>query len=118
VHVVVQFTTAAAYVQSEVLGALRRALGSGPDGMFAEQRCPIAQPLRLGDLYEAVFSVAGVSSAQVLWLSTAKPPASPAGPVPDSLDPGSDGVVRCDSDSADPDGVRGTVTLSPRGGAA
>jgi Baseplate J-like protein len=114
VHLVVKITTGEGYAQSQVLAALRRAFGTGPGGFFAEERCAIAEPLRLGDVYEAVFAVPGVAAAHVTWMSTAKPPPSPGAPAPDTLDPGPDGVIRCDGDPAgDPDGDNGTITFSP-----
>jgi hypothetical protein len=119
VHLVVQITTGEGYGQGEVLAALRRAFGTTDGGFFAEERCPIAEPLRLGDVYEAVFAVPGVASAFVAWMSSDKPPSRPGGPVPDALDPGPDGVLRCDNDPVgDPDGHNGTITFSPTSGGA
>lgn len=119
VHLVVQISTGEGHGQGEVLAALRRAFGTSDGGFFAEERWPVAEPLRLGDVYEAVFAVPGVASAYVVWMSSAKPPSRPAGPAPDVLDPGADGVLRCDNDPvADPDGHHGAITFSPISGGA
>lgn len=120
VYLVVKITTDPAFDQSAVLSALRLAFGTARGGFFAEDNCPIAQPLRAGDVYEAVYAVSGVSSAQVVWMSTARPPPSPSGQVPDdTVDPGPEGVLRCDSDPVnDPDGDRGTIVFSPTSGGA
>ncbi|WP_044986143.1 baseplate J/gp47 family protein [Sorangium cellulosum] len=117
IHMVVEITAGPGHRQSDVLAALGRAFGAGPGGFFAAERWPVGEPLRLGDVYEAVFAVPGVSTARVTWMSTGERPPSPAGPPADSINPGPRGVIRCDTDPLnDPSHVRGTVGFAPAAG--
>ncbi|WP_437729241.1 baseplate J/gp47 family protein [Sorangium sp. So ce861] len=117
IHMVVEITAGPGHRQSDVLAALGRAFGAGPGGFFAAERWPVGEPLRLGDVYEAVFAVPGVSTARVTWMSTGEPPPSPAGPPADSINPGPRGVIRCDTDPLnDPSHGRGTVRFAPAAG--
>lgn len=114
VYLVAGITVGVGYDVGEVLAALRRAFRSGDGGFFAEPRCFIAEPLRLGDVYDAIFAVPGITAARVTWMSAERPPTSFDEPAPDTVDPGPGGVLRCDQDPGrDPEGDRGTVTFFP-----
>lgn len=113
VYVVVEVGTAAGHRQADVLAALERAFSA--HAFFAAERWPLAEPLRLGDLYEAVFAVRGVSSARVVWMNESQPPEAPKGPTPERVDPGPRGVIRCDNDAAqDPNRERGSIRFRPK----
>jgi predicted phage baseplate assembly protein len=114
VHVVVEITEGPGRAQSEVLADLERAFSAAAGSFFAAERWPIGEPLRLGDLYEAIFAVRGVATARVTWMSRERAPADPPGPAPDLVDPGPAGVVRCDTDTAkDPTYERGRIVFRP-----
>lgn len=113
VYVVVEFDAGAGQRQGDVLATLERAFAA--DRFFAADRWPLAEPLRLGDLYEAIFKVKGVSFARVVWMSEHQPPQDPSGPASERVDPGPRGVIRCDSDLVkDPNRERGSIRFRPR----
>jgi predicted phage baseplate assembly protein len=110
VHLVVEVRPA----NADVIDNVRKAFGTGPDGFFAAARWDIGEPLRLGAVYDALFHVAGVEHARVLWMAdTPLPEGEPrTGLAPDVFDPGATGVVRCDNDPVDdPFGRLGTFRL-------
>jgi hypothetical protein len=117
VDMLVEVTTAPSYRQGDVLAALARAFSAGAGGFFAVERWPVGEPLRLGDVYEAIFAVPGVARARVARLITTAQASPYAGPVPDSINPGPDGVIRCDTDALnDPTYERGSTTFMPSTG--
>lgn len=111
VHLVIELSVMPGHRPAEVMAAVEKVL-SGTD-FFGAERWPIAEPLRLGDLYEAIFAVAGVQRAQVRWMSTEKPPLPlPQCPNADLVDPGWDGVICCDVDPiADPYALNGSLLI-------
>lgn len=116
VYLIVRFAVTAGYRQADVLAALGQAFSAAPGGFFAADRWPIAHKLLVGDVYEAIFAVKGVGSADIVWLSVNKPNNDGTAIVDPAIDPGPTGVIRCDNDLAgDPRSERGTITFSPIG---
>jgi len=116
VHLVIEIGVDAAHAAADVFAAVVAAFGAGEAGFFAADRWDIGEPLRLGTIYDAIFQVAGVAHARVLWMAStplAEGEAVP-GPAPDVFDPGATGVVRCDNDPiGDPFGRFGTFRIEP-----
>jgi hypothetical protein len=114
VHLVIEIGVADGFLASDVLAAVGRGFGTGPDGLFAAARWDIGEPLRLGAIYDWLFRVAGIAHARVLWMADSPLLEGEAvpGPAPDLFNPGATGVVRCDNDPiGDPFGRRGTFRL-------
>ncbi|HEY5956399.1 MAG TPA: hypothetical protein VIV60_07605, partial [Polyangiaceae bacterium] len=100
---------------AEVLAKAQEALSSSAAGFFAPARWPIGAPLRLGDVYEALFAVPGIANAQITWMNTERP--SGLGLSHDFVSPGVRGVIRCDNDPTnDPRQDFGTVQFTVEGG--
>jgi hypothetical protein len=103
------------YRQADVLRDVKQAFGAGPGGFFAAERWPVGEPLQLGDVYEALFAVAGLAAAQVTRMSTHK--ARDGRGVADMVNPGPAGVIRCDNDPvADPHQEYGSIVFDLKGG--
>lgn len=104
VHIVVRdIAVESGYDEGDVLARLNEAFAPDDEGFFAPQRWSIGRALRLGDLYEAIFAVRGVSSARVCWMSAEMPPAGDSWPpVAESVEAGPRGVIRCDDRPDEP----------------
>ncbi|HEX3762047.1 MAG TPA: baseplate J/gp47 family protein, partial [Kofleriaceae bacterium] len=117
VYLVIELAIADGFEPGDVFAAVTTQLGTGDGGLFAADGWEVGEPLRLGTLYDALFQVAGVAHARVLWMAGTPLPdgAAPPDAAPDIFDPGPVGVVRCDSDPAgDPFGRSGTFRLVQR----
>ncbi len=116
VHLVIEIGVDAAHAAADVFAAVTAAFGAGEAGFFAADRWDIGEPLRLGTIYDAIFQIAGVAHARVLWMAGTPLVEGEAvpGPAPDVFDPGATGVVRCDNDPiGDPFGRFGTFRIEP-----
>lgn len=116
VHLVIELGVTDGFLPADVFGKVAAAFGAGADGLFAAARWDVGEPLRLGTIYDAIFKIAGVATARVVWMSDTRLPEGelPSGPAPDVFDPGAIGIVRCDNDPvADPFGRFGTFRLQP-----
>jgi hypothetical protein len=117
VHIVVtDITVGAGYSEGEVLAALNQAFAADGDGFFAPKHWSIGRALRLGDLYESIFAVRGVSTARVRWMSLEKPPLDLRAAAGETVDAGPRGVIRCDNDPADHHQARGSLRFDLGGG--
>lgn len=115
VHLAATIEVSDGYLPAAVLEAVELAFAADT-GFFAPARWPIGEPIRLGDVYESLFAVAGVASAQVTWLSTEKLDASRT-VVQDLVNPGVRGVIRCDNDPlGDPHQQNGSIQFDLGGG--
>jgi Baseplate J-like protein len=117
VHIVVSdITVGAGYREGEVLAALNKAFAADGGGFFAPQHWSIGRALRLGDLYEAIFAVPGVSTARVRWMSVEKPPLDLRNATSETVEAGPRGVIRCDHDPDDHHLARGSLRFDLGGG--
>ncbi len=117
VHVVLDVTLNRGFFEGEVILGLERAFSAADDGFFDLRRWPIGAPLRVGEIYEQVFSLPGVATARVRWLSTDVAPLDLPTKVPDILWPKPDEVIRCDSDRVDdPYRARGSFRVQVKRG--
>lgn len=115
VHLAVTIEVSNGYLPVAVLDAAERAFSTASSGFFASKRWPLGEPIRLGDIYETLFAVAGLASAQVTWLSTEKiiPLSSLVNEV---INPGASGVIRCDNEPAtDPHQNYGSIKFTLKG---
>jgi hypothetical protein len=97
VHIVISdIAVEPGYREGDVLTALNQAFAADEDGFFAPRHWSIGRALRLGDLYEALFAVPGVSTARVRWMSLEKPPLDLPDTAGETVEAGPRGVIRCD----------------------
>jgi hypothetical protein len=118
IHVVLEVSVNQGYFEGEVVKDLERAFAPQDDGFFALERWPIGAPLRVGDIYEHAFSLPGVATARVRWMSRGVEPMELPAATAEILrvEPGQ--VIRCDSDrTGDPYRARGSFRVQiKRGG--
>jgi hypothetical protein len=115
VHLDITLSVSEGYQQAKVLRDVGEAFRATPGGFFAAESWPVGEPLQLGDVYEALFKVAGVAAAQVTWMSTDKVRDGRA--AADVVNPGPAGVIRCDNDPVtDPHQERGSIQFVLKGG--
>lgn len=117
VHVVLEVTVNRGFFEGDVILGIEKAFSASDDGFFDLRRWPIGAPLRVGEIYEQVFTLPGVATARVRWLSTEVAPLDLPAKVPDILWPGPDEVLRCDSDRVDdPYRARGSFRVQVKRG--
>jgi predicted phage baseplate assembly protein len=116
VYLSIAIEVAQGHQPATVLARVQQAFAANSSGFFAPERWPIGAHLRLGDVYEALFGIAGVAQAQVTWLSSERPDGA-AQQLNDFVSPGVRGVIRCDNDPvSDPHQDYGSIQFTVDGG--
>jgi hypothetical protein len=101
-------------VERQLLDVLSsRVLADGRTGLFHPDRFTFGQPLYLSDVVAAVMGVAGVSRADVTGFARLgdPPSATTANLAAGAVRVGSREVIRCDTDTDDPEGGRVEISV-------